>query len=156
MSVKTRAIVGSVTLVTASLIGFVKPWEGREYTPYRDLVGVWTTCDGITGRHVIPNKIYTDHECDALLSGELELHGRRLMSCIAVPVPQHRYEALASWAYNVGTGAACGSTLVRRLNAGEDQIPVCKELLRWDRAGGRQVRGLTNRRQAEYLLCIQP
>lgn len=156
MSVKSRVVLGGVTLVTASLTTFVANWEGTEYVPYKDGGGVWTVCQGITGRHVIPNKVYTRAECEALTNGELERHGRGLMECIAVPIPQHRYEALASWTYNVGISAACGSTLVRRLNASEEQIPVCKELLRWNKDNGKVVRGLTNRRQAEYLLCIQP
>ena len=156
MSIKARVIAGGVVLVSSSLVAFVANWEGTEYVPYRDIVGVWTVCEGITGKHVIPNKTYTRAECDALLSGEIEKHGRGLLECVKVPLPQHRYEALASWAFNVGVGAACGSTLVRRLNSGESQIPVCAELLRWNRAGGREVRGLTNRRQAEFNLCKQP
>jgi lysozyme len=156
MSVKARVITGGAVVVTGSLVAFVAHWEGTEYVPYRDVVGVWTVCEGITGKHVIPGKTYTRKDCDALLSGELEKHGRGLLECVKVPMPQHRYEALASWTFNVGVGAACGSTLVRRLNSGESQIPVCNELLRWNRAGGKEVRGLTNRRQAEFNLCRQP
>lgn len=156
MSIKARVIAGGAVLVSSSLVAFVAHWEGTEYTPYKDVVGVWTVCEGITGKHVIPNKTYTRAECNALLSGELEKHGRGLLECVKVPMPQHRYEALASWTYNVGVGAACGSTLVRRLNSGESQIPVCRELLRWNRAGGKEVQGLTNRRQAEFNLCRQP
>ena len=51
-------------------------------------------------------------------------------------------------------GAACGSTLVRQINAGEPPEVWCRQLLRWDKAGGRTVRGLTLRRQAEYRVCI--
>lgn len=159
MSLKARAAAGSVVLVTGSLIAFVANWEGTEYVPYLDAIAkppVWTVCEGVTGKHVIPNKVYTRRECDALTGGALESHGRELMRCILVPIPQHRYEALASWAYNVGTDAACNSTLVRRLNSGESQIHVCSELLRWDKAGGRVVKGLTNRRVAEFNLCKQP
>lgn len=159
MSIKAKAIAGGAVLVTSSLVAFVAHLEGTEYVPYYDTIAkppVWTVCEGITGKHVIPNKTYTRSECDALLSGEVEKHGRGLLECVKVPLPQHRYEALASWTYNIGVGAACGSTLVRRLNGGESQIPVCAELLRWNRAGSREVRGLTNRRQAEYNLCKQP
>ena len=56
-------------------------------------------------------------------------------------------------AYNIGPGAFCGSTLVKRLNA-EDYPGACREILRWNRAGGRVVQGLVNRREAEYRQCI--
>ena len=62
--------------------------------------------------------------------------------------------AVVSWSYNVGTGAACRSTLVRKANAG-DLYGACDELLRWNRAGGRVLNGLTNRRKAERAMCIR-
>jgi len=135
-------------------VSFVTLWEGTKYVPYRDIVGVWTVCEGITGRHVVPGKTYTRAECDALTSGEIERHGRGLLACITAPITQPQYEALASWTYNIGIGGACGSTLVRRLNAGEPAQQWCQELMRWNRAGGRAVQGLTNRRTAELALCL--
>ncbi|WP_235891551.1 glycoside hydrolase family protein [Thalassobius litoralis] len=67
-------------------------------------------------------------------------------------IPTQTAAALLSWTYNVGVGAACRSTLVRRLNAAEWGA-VCPELSRWTRAGGRVVRGLVNRRAAERADC---
>lgn len=61
--------------------------------------------------------------------------------------------ALVSWSYNVGTGAACGSTLAKKANAGDWQ-GACNQLRRWDKAGGKPVKGLTNRRAAETKLCL--
>ena len=71
------------------------------------------------------------------------------------PVPMHPYEfsAYVSFTYNVGEGAFCKSTLARKLNAG-DYEGACAELLKWDKAGGRTVRGLTLRRQEEYRECM--
>jgi len=152
-SARAKAGAG-VVAVTASLVSFVTLWEGTEYVPYQDIVGVWTVCEGITGRHVIPGKVYTRAECDALTGGEIERHGRALLACVKAPITQPQYEALASWTYNVGIGGACGSTLVRKLNAGEPPAQWCQELLRWNRAGGRAVQGLTNRRTAELALCL--
>lgn len=154
MNGKQKAGVAGVVLASASLIGFVTHWEGTEYVPYRDIVGVWTVCEGITGKHVIPGKTYTRSECRALTSGAVEKHGRELLACIKVPVEQHVYEALTSWSYNVGSRAACESTLVRMLNAGRPAVEFCAQLLRWNRAGGKVVRGLTNRRTAEYQMCV--
>ena len=70
-----------------------------------------------------------------------------------MPLHQHEYDAFLSLAYNIGPGAFCGSTLVRKLNA-EDYAGACAEILRWDKAGGKTVAGLTKRRQAEYRQCM--
>jgi lysozyme len=78
------------------------------------------------------------------------IHLRGVAKCIHQPLKQNEWVAIGSWTYNVGVGAACNSTLVRKINAG---VPWCAELLKWDRAGGRKVRGLTRRRQAEFEVC---
>ncbi len=83
----------------------------------------------------------------------------RLRECITAPVAQHEYDAIVSWAYNVGPEAACRSTLVRRLNAG-DYSAACAELERWVWFQGRDCRdpahrcgGLVARRAQERALC---
>jgi lysozyme len=76
-----------------------------------------------------------------------------LKQCVKVPLHQHEYDAYVSLAYNIGPTAFCGSTLVRKLNA-EDYDGACKEILRWDRFKGQPLKGLTVRRQKEYLTCI--
>jgi lysozyme len=75
-----------------------------------------------------------------------------LKQCVTVPLHQHEYDSYLSLAYNIGPTAFCKSTLVRLLNQGQYE-EACKQILRWDRAGGKQVAGLTNRRQAEYKQC---
>ena len=56
----------------------------------------------------------------------------------------------------MGVTAACGSSLIRKLNAGQPPAVWCGELLRWTYSGGRQLKGLVNRRQGEYALCVKP
>lgn len=73
--------------------------------------------------------------------------------CVTVPLHQHEYDAFLQLAYNIGPGAFCGSTLRKKLEAG-DYSGACAEILRWDRFQGKPLRGLTIRRQAEYKLCI--
>ena len=73
--------------------------------------------------------------------------------CVKVPLHQHEYDSYIQFSYNVGSGAFCGSTLVRKLNAG-DYSGACSELLRWDRFQGKPLRGLTLRRQSEYTKCM--
>ena len=153
---RTKTIAGGVAilLASASMVYSIKQDEGREYKPYSDLVGVLTVCDGITGPDVIPGKTYTDQECNALTIKNVEKHGSELLDCIHVRITQPMYEALAGWAFNVGTGAACKSTAIKLINQGR-YYAGCKDLLRWDKAGGRVVRGLTLRRQRDSDACIK-
>lgn len=154
LSNRAKAGTAGIVLASASLVAFVGQWEGREHEVYLDIVGVPTICDGITGKDVIPGKVYTDAECDALTTKHVTKHGSQLLACVNVDIPQGMYESMASWAYNVGTGAACKSTLVKLVNQGR-LMESCDQLLKWDKAGGRQVRGLTNRRQAEHKVCVE-
>ena len=141
--------------VLAAAIPGVRHWEGRSLRAYQDIVGVWTICDGVTDG-VKPGDQATPADCDARLMRELRLHAEGLSACIDDPVevliPRQTAAALLSWTYNVGVGAACGSTLVRYLNAG-NWARVCPELSRWTRAGGQVIRGLVNRRAAERADC---
>ena len=145
------AILAGALAAAGATAYFVAPWEGRSLVPYRDIVGVWTWCDGETSG--IRKELYTPDECDALLTNSIAKHLRGLAKCVHVPLKQNEWIALGSWVYNVGETAACKSTLVRKINAGQ---PFCAELLKWDRAGGKKVRGLTRRREAEYKVCMTP
>jgi lysozyme len=93
-------------------------------------------------------------ECKGMLADSLELANNAVDSCIKAPLPDYRRAALVSFAYNVGGGALCGSTLARKLNAG-DTVGACNELTRWDRAGGKRLPGLTKRRAAEREMCLK-
>ena len=75
-----------------------------------------------------------------------------LKQCVKVPLHQYEYDAYISLSYNIGSKAFCGSTLVKKLNAG-DFDGACQQVLRWDRFKGKPLAGLTKRRQAEYEQC---
>ena len=75
-----------------------------------------------------------------------------LKQCVKVPLHQYEYDAYVSLSYNIGSAAFCGSTLVKKLNAG-DFDGACQQVLRWDRFKGKPLAGLTKRRQAEYEQC---
>jgi lysozyme len=146
---KTGAAALVAALVIAATALFVQPWEGRRHTPYYDIVGVLTVCDGHTGKD-IEQRIYSDAECDAFLKADLAIANSFVRKCIVAPLTKNQETSLTSAAYNIGPRVVCGSTLQRKANAGQ---PFCAELLRWDMAGGKKVKGLTRRRQAEYKLC---
>ncbi|ENN1043932.1 lysozyme [Salmonella enterica] len=138
--------------IAAAMLGGHDGLEGRRYEPYRDVAGVLTVCDGHTGKDIIPGRRYTDAECDALLNKDLALVAARIDPLIKVSIPNSERAALYSFAYNVGAGAFARSTLLKKLNAG-DQSGVCNELKRWTYAGGKQWKGLVTRREIEHEVC---
>jgi GH24 family phage-related lysozyme (muramidase) len=145
-------IAGSVAL-TALATGYISQFEGRELRAYQDIVHVWTICDGET-KGVKRGDVATPAECDAMLARNLVTYEAGLDRCLVATVPGKVKVAFLSWAYNVGIGAACSSTLVRKANAG-DIVGACNELPKWNRAGGKVVPGLSNRRAAERALCLE-
>ncbi|EKN3469283.1 TPA: lysozyme [Yersinia enterocolitica] len=146
---------GGAMAIAIVLIGGHDGLEGREYTPYRDVVGVLTVCDGHTGKDIIPSKRYSDAECDALLHQDLIPVFAAIDRIVNVPMPDFRKAALASFGYNVGITAMTNSTMVRKLNRG-DTSGACDELRRWIKAGGKVWKGLVNRREVERELCLMP
>ncbi|ASY30179.1 lysozyme [Taylorella equigenitalis] len=129
----------------------VSYFEGRRYTPYLDVAGVLTVCEGITKD--IKNKVYTDKECDVLLRQELDKSFAIVYKYVSVPLTETQKAALASFVYNVGESNFRRSTLLRKLN-NKDYLGACKELDRWVFAGGRKWLGLINRRNTEKWLCM--
>lgn len=87
------------------------------------------------------------------LNAEAEEHAKGVRECVKAPLYQHEFDAYVSLAYNIGTGAFCRSTLVKKLNAA-DYRGACNEILRWDYSGGKKIRGLTIRRQQEHKQCL--
>lgn len=142
---------GAIAIATAMLSG-KDGLDGREYVPYRDVVGVLTVCDGHTGNDIVPGRRYSDVECDALTSADLKRIARQVDPHITVPTTETQRAAIYSWAYNVGASAAINSTLLKKLNA-RDYAGACSELKRWVYAGGQKWRGLMNRRDVEYEVC---
>lgn len=148
------AIIG--TVAAGVLYVTIPDDEGTRLKAYRDIVGVWTICTGDT-KNVSPGQVATKAECEARLERQLIAHAEPVMSCIPTLREEGRdYQraAVVSLAYNVGVRAVCRSTVARRMNA-RDFRGGCDAILMWDRAGGRQVRGLTLRRQRERAICLR-
>lgn len=139
--------------VFAVLVAFVAGWEGLRTSAYLDVVSVPTICFGET-RGVKMGDTATVAQCKEMLGDGLIEFAAGVDRCLTYRVPDKSYAAFVSLAYNIGTGAFCRSTLVRKANAG-DIVGACNELPKWNRAGGKVVRGLSNRRAAERELCLE-
>lgn len=150
---KGAALGAAVVLATAA---FVAPWEGLFTRPYKDIVGVVTWCYGETEGK--PKASYTPQECRDMLAAKLPRYYGEISACwgpqVEAKLTDNMRVAFTSGAYNFGSGAFCKSSMVRRLKAG-DLRGACDALLLYNRAGGRVVRGLANRRQAERKLCLE-
>jgi len=150
--VKGRIAIAAAAGVIALAAGIVKPWEGRSLPVYKDIVGVPTVCYGHTGPDVKAGQpARTPAECEALLTGDLAVAYGHVRRCI-VGGTDYQLAAVTSLAFNVGPRAVCGSTLQRKANAG-DWKGACAEIGRWVYAGGKKVRGLVRRREAERAMC---
>lgn len=142
---------GGIAIATVMLSGN-GGLEGREYVPYKDVVGIITVCDGHTGKDIVLNKRYSDAECDALTKADLERIAKQVNPSIKVKTTETQLAAIYSFSYNVGANAFIKSTMLKKLNAG-DYAGACDELKRWVYAGGKKWKGLMNRRDVEYEVC---
>nr|WP_314710473.1 lysozyme [uncultured Comamonas sp.] len=147
--VKLIAIIGTVA---AGLVApLVAKYEGTVLRTYRDPIGIITACTGHTGPELRMGQTFTRQQCEQMLYQDLVQHADAL-GCITQPLTDGQRAAFLSFAFNVGEGAFCKSTLVRKANAGDLQ-GACAELSRWTYAGGKQLPGLVQRRAAERQMC---
>ena len=110
----------------------------------------WTIGWGATGPDIGPNTVWTRALCDARLEADVARHASEVAAAIGdAPTTQAQFDALVSFHYN--TGAIGRATLTKRHLAG-DYGAAAAEFARWNRAGGRVLKGLTRRRAAEAAL----
>lgn len=148
---KPKKVAGASALTLA--VALIIPWEGLQLKAYKDIVGVWTICYGHT-QGVKPGQVMTKEDCDNQLAEEVKVYNDYLRSYVGRDMPVKVEAAFTSWIYNVGPGNAKTSTLVRYAKEGR-WVDACNQLPRWNKAGGKTVRGLTNRRAAEQKLCLE-
>lgn len=136
----------------------IKSFEGLYLTAYRCPAGVWTIGYGHTGlRHgdgsVRAGRVISKDEAELLLRIDMDYFEGKVVSLVKVPLNADQFAALVSFAFNVGEGELKGSTLLRKLNAG-DYTGAADQFLRWDKANGKTLRGLTRRRRSERKLFL--
>lgn len=139
-------------------IDFIKGYEALRLEAYDDGVGFWTIGWGHTKGVKKGDKI-TLAQAEAYMHDDLAPAEKAVNEWVAVPLQQTQYDALVSFVFNVGTGKPgyeggfYSSTLRRLLNEG-DYIGAANEFLRWDKAGGKVLAGLTRRRKDEYNMFL--
>lgn len=139
--------------VSLAGLAVIASYEGTHTTAYLDSVGVPTICTGHT-RYVKLGDRRTLGECEQLLEEDASEAGRAVSRLAVVGLTQDQYDALVSFTFNLGEGNLAKSTLLRKLNSG-DCLGAAKEFPRWNRAGGKVLRGLTKRRLSEQSMFLK-
>lgn len=144
---------GVAATLAVSLVGSAEGLRQMAYPDPATHGKPWTICYGHTAG-VQPGDKKSIAECKALLVQDLDGYSRAIEKCVTAPLPDKRFVALVSFAYNVGPGNACGSSVVQLINAGKTKAG-CDALLKWNKAAGIVFPGLTLRRQRERAYCLE-
>ncbi|MDM3502442.1 lysozyme [Enterobacter hormaechei] len=138
-------------------IALIKQFEGCKLTAYQDSVGVWTIGYGWTqpvdGKSIRAGMTIKQETAERLLKTGLVSYESDVSRLVKVGLTQGQFDALVSFTYNLGSRSLSTSTLLRKLNAG-DYTGAADEFLRWNKAGGKVLNGLTRRREAERALFL--
>lgn len=139
-------------------LNLIKEFEGLVLKPYKDAVGIPTIGYGNTyyedGRKVsLSDPAITEARATDLLKMVVKRYEDAINRYVQVPITQNQFDALVSFAYNVGNENVRKSTLMKLLNR-KQYTEAADQLLRWNKAGGKTLKGLTRRRQAERVLFL--
>ncbi len=152
--------------INDATLDLIRSFEGLYLEAYRDEVGVWTIGYGHTnydphGPRVVKGLTLADeHEAAEILRTDLSENAaaveKLLLSRPRAEINDNQFGALVSFAFNLGIGNLAKSTLLQRINA-RDYLGAVAEFPKWNRAGGKILRGLTRRRLSEAaLFCSFP
>lgn len=139
-------------------IDLIKSFEGCYLNAYKCPAGVWTigwgTTEPIDGVKPHEGMVITQKQADELLIKNLKSYENAVNEYVTYSINQNQFDALVSFAYNCGNGALKTSTLLKKLNAG-DVHGAANEFLRWNKANGKVLNGLTRRRETERKLFLK-
>lgn len=138
-------------------VDFIKKHEGCRLNSYRDSVGVWTIGYGntfyTTGINVKKGEKITIEQAEELLKMTLKDFVEDVNGLVKAPLNQNQFDALVSFAYNVGVGALQNSTLLKKINATASDPAIRNEFAKWNkgRVDGKLkvLPGLSKRRKEE-------
>ena len=135
--------------ISDACVTLVKTFEGFEAKAYKCPAGVWTIGYGHT-LNVKPTDVITEVAASMLLKEELQNYADKVDKLVAV-ASQSQFDALVSFAYNLGVNALGTSTLIKK-HLAADYKGAQAEFARWNKAAGKVLQGLVKRRAAEAAL----
>lgn len=140
--------------INAAGIQLIKEFEGCELEAYPDPAtngDPWTVGVGHCGPEVKPGMTITEAEAYGFLTSDLEKFEACVESAIEVPMTENQFSACVALAFNIGCKAFKNSTLVQLMNNG-NPVAAQQQFRRWNKAAGKEMAGLTRRREAEANL----
>lgn len=139
-------------------LDIIKEFEGLYLDAYLDPVNIptigWGTIRYPNGVKVKMGDKITRQQAEEYLIFEMMTFVKAVKQLVKVPISNNAFCALVSFCYNCGAGALQKSTLLKKLNGGDSMESVANELLKWNKASGRTLKGLTRRREAERKLFL--
>ena len=137
----------------------IEQFEGFRAKMYKDAVGLPTIgfgnlIDSEDEKHLLTETI-TKEQAEVLLRKELVMIENKLKLMVTKPLSQNQYDALVSFAYNLGINNLKSSTLLKKVNINPSDKTIDKEFMKWVHAGGKVLKGLEIRRTAEADLYFK-
>ena len=131
----------------------IRKYEGLQLAAYICPGGKLTIGYGHTGPDVTDGRRIDAEEANELLGRDVERFERAVNELVTVPMTQGMFDALISFSFNLGAGSLKSSTLLKKLNA-DDREGAADEFLKWNKAKGKVLAGLTARRESERELFL--
>jgi lysozyme len=146
--------------INKETLGLIKEFEGFRAKAYKDTVGVWTIGYGTTAAAGVgidprPGMEITEAEAEWYLQKAVAKFADRIEPKIKRGINDNQFGAFVSLAYNIGPGAFLKSSALRHFNAG-DTDRAANAILLFNKAGGKVLKGLVRRREAERALFLRP
>ncbi|MBU9818516.1 lysozyme [Rahnella sp. BCC 1045] len=138
---------------SAAGLALIADFEGCRLSAYQCSAGVWTNGIGHTAG-VKPQTQISERQAAVNLVDDVMRVEKGIARCMAITMPQPVYDAVVSFAFNVGVTAACKSTLGFFINKGRWR-DACEQLPRWVFVKGERVTGLERRRANELAYCLR-
>lgn len=156
-------------MLNQNTINLVKEFEGLMLEAYPDpatkndpvkkgdpwTIGYGTTIYRGVQKVKLGDKI-TEVEAESLLQYDLNKFAERIRPLITKSLTDNQFGAIVSFTYNVGLGNLKSSTLLKKVNINPKDPSIPVEFLKWNKAAGKVMAGLTRRRTAEAALYIKP
>ena len=135
----------------------IKEFEGYSSNPYLCPSGIPTIGYGNTmytngERVTMDDPEITEEQATEMLMDTIKSVEKQVKNVVEVKLPAHKLAALISFTYNVGIGNFSNSTLLAWLNSNPDFVRIPEQFSRWNKGGGKILKGLVRRREAEIAL----
>ena len=132
----------------------IKSFEGLSLKPYKCSAGISTIGYGNTYyennvKVQMSDPVITKQRAEDLLKLNADRFAVKVSNIVHKPITQNQFNALVSFAYNLGSGALASSTLLKKVNTNPNDATIRNEFIRWNKAGSKVLNGLTKRRMKE-------